>query len=97
MLLLETLDRNFPSARNERGNETGTWRDQQSYVAATGRLARAGIAVQPDGIGDYVAERHRWEPPVQRVAPTLGYGMEEIDRRRPQMRAYTSFSDGERA
>ena len=83
LLLLETLDRNFPSAKNEHGDEAETWRDKQSYVAATSRLTRAGIAIERDGVEHYVAVRRDWEPLARRVAPALGYAMEEIDRRLP--------------
>lgn len=83
LLLLETLDRNFPSAKNEHGDEAETWRDKQSYVAATSKLTRAGIAIERDGVEHYVAVRRDWEPLARRVAPALGYAMEEIDRRLP--------------
>lgn len=81
LLLRETLDRNFPSAGSGRGDEAETWRDEQCYVAAIGRLARADIAVQRDGMARYIAARRQWELLARRVAPTLGYAMDEIDRR----------------
>jgi hypothetical protein len=82
LLLVETLDRNFPSARNRSGEAAETWLDRQSYVAATGTLARSAIATRPDGIEGYAVARQQWEPVVRRVTPALGYAMEEIDRRR---------------
>ena len=94
LLLLKTLDRNFPTARNRRGDAAETWRDRQSYVAAIGTLARAGIAVQPDGIERYAAARREWEPLARRVAPTLGYAMDEIDRRQPEVRRLGSATTG---
>ena len=83
MLLLATLDRNFPTAGSEAAGKEETWRHRQSYSAAIDILAGAGLATRSDGADRYVAERRRWEPLVQRVAPTLGYGMDEIDMRRP--------------
>ena len=81
LLLLDTLDRNFPTARNRGGDAAETGRDRSSYVAATGTLAGASIAVQPDGVERYAAARRKWEPLARRVAPTLGYAMDEVDRR----------------
>jgi len=80
-MLLDTLDRNFPSAKNQAADPGGTWRSRQSYVAATRTLERSGIAVQPDGIERYVSARSKWELLAQRVAPSLGYTMDEIDGR----------------
>jgi hypothetical protein len=80
-MLLETLDRNFPSAENHVSDSCETSRSRQTYVAATKTLERAGIAVQSDGTERYVAGRGKWEPLAQRVAPSLGYTMDEIDRR----------------
>jgi hypothetical protein len=82
-LLLETLDRNMPTVRTGRADAASTWDDRQDYAAATATLARVGIAVEPDGIERYVDARQGWEPLVQRVAPMLGYRMDEIDRRHP--------------
>jgi hypothetical protein len=95
LLLLETLDRNFPSAGNGLGDAAETWRNEQSYVVATETLARAGIVAQPEGIERYVAARREWEPLVRRVAPTLGYAMAEIDRRQPQVRRTGSAAAGD--
>lgn len=82
LLLLETLDRNFPTAGDDRAGAAGeAWRHRQSYAAAMRTLAGAGIAAQPDGVEPYVAARREWEPLVHRVAPSLGTAMEEIDRR----------------
>lgn len=80
LLLLGTLDKNFPTARDGAADAAQAG---QSYAAAMETLGRAGVVVRPDGMERYVAERRKWEPLVRRVAPTLGYGMEEIDRRRP--------------
>ena len=94
LLLLETLDRSFPTARTQPADAEETWRDRQSYAAAIDTLAHAGIATRTDGIDFYVAERRKWEPLIRSVAPTLGYTMDEIDRRRPRGEAGKSFSDG---
>lgn len=82
VMLLETLDRNFPTTP-KRADDADPRRAKQSYVSALDTLARAGLATRPDGVDRYVAERRRWEPLIQRVAPTLGYDIDEIDRRRP--------------
>ncbi|MCX8252538.1 hypothetical protein RHAL1_03690 [Beijerinckiaceae bacterium RH AL1] len=84
VLLLETLDRSFPTFGNE-PSEAASLNSAQSYTAAVETLARAGLPAQMDGIDRYVAERRRWEPLARRVAPTLGYSMHDIDLRRPQM------------
>jgi hypothetical protein len=91
-LLLKTLDMNFPSARKRPADAAERGDDRQSYVAAIGTLGRAGIAVQADGIERYVSERREWEPLACRVAPVLGYGIDEIDRRNHQMRRTGSTS-----
>jgi hypothetical protein len=77
LMLLETLDRNFPTADE---SAAGASRPDASYAAAIATQQRAGIELRPDAAG-YSAQRSRWEPLVRRVAPTLGYRMEEIDRR----------------
>jgi len=76
-MLLETLDGNFPTGKEARVGDS-----RRSYSAALQTLRAAGIAVQADE-DRYVEERARWEPLVGRVAPTLGYRMDEIDGRRP--------------
>ncbi|WP_242096842.1 hypothetical protein [Sphingomonas sp. CROZ-RG-20F-R02-07] len=58
-----------------------TWRERQSYAAATGTLAHHGIVVRADGADVYVATRRAWQPLVCRIVPTLGYEIGEIDRR----------------
>ena len=85
-LLLETLDRSFPSAGKPPDDRSEVWQDRQSYVSATETLARAGIAAQPEGAARYIAERRQWEPLVRRVAPKLGYTFDEIDCRRSEAR-----------
>jgi hypothetical protein len=84
-MLLETLDSNFPTAGNRADDAAEAWRLRQSYLAATRTLTGAGIAVRTDGVEAYVAERTDWEPLVRRVAPTLGYGMSEVDQRSASM------------
>jgi hypothetical protein len=86
LLLLGTLDRNLPSGESAAADTAESARMGRSYAAATETLGRAGVAVRPDGLDDYVAERRRWEPMIRRVAPGLGYGMDEVDRRRPNNR-----------
>jgi hypothetical protein len=55
-------------------------------------LRRAGIEGEPDA-RSYAEQRRRWEPLIRRVAPTFGYGMDEIDLRRPEQ----TSSDGKSA
>ena len=83
LLLLETLDRNFPTADDEGSDATGGPHYRESYAAAIATLRRAGIETQPDP-RSYAAQRGRWEPLIRRVAPTFGYRMAEIDQRHPR-------------
>jgi ion channel len=78
LLLLETLDQNFPTADEGR---TDSLRYDESYAAATTTLQRGGIEVRPES-ASYAEQRSQWEPLVRRVAPTLKYQMDEIDCRR---------------
>ena len=94
MLLLETLDRNFATAGTEETGKAERWGYRQSYSAAIDILAAAGLATRPGGVDRYVAERRGWEPLVQRVAPTLGYVMDEIDVRRPAGQTGTLSIEG---
>jgi len=70
LLLLETLDRHFPSV-DDPHTAAQAWSYEASYAAALQTLRRAGVEAQPDG-GSYADQRARWEPPIRRVAPTLG-------------------------
>jgi hypothetical protein len=81
LLLLDTLDRNFTMAKNLPGQTAEAWRCRQSYFAAVQKLRRAGVATDPDGVEPYVVIRGEWELLVRRVAPTLGFAMDDIDRR----------------
>ncbi|HVI28670.1 potassium channel family protein [Hansschlegelia sp.] len=84
LLLLQTLDRDFPSA-SDHGDDAAAEarRHTQSYVAAIDTLARSGVAVQTAGMERYLAARREWEPLTRHIAPTLGYTMNEIDERQP--------------
>ena len=84
LLLLATLDHNLPTERDPADCPAETFRTGQSYTAAVETLGHAGVMVRSDGRDSYVAERRTWEPIIRRVAPVLGYGMDEIDQRRPQ-------------
>jgi hypothetical protein len=79
LMLLDTLDRNFPTV-DESSAEARAY--EESYAAALATLRRSGLEPRPDA-GSYAEQRRRWEPLVRRVAPTLGYRMDEIDRRIP--------------
>ena len=83
-LLLETLDRNFLSATKPQDDRRDALRLRKSYAAATQTLAHAGIKTQGDGFEAYLAERRKWEPLIERIAPALGYASEEIDCRQPR-------------
>jgi hypothetical protein len=93
--LLELLDRNLQTPPT-RADEADFRQCRERYLNAVDMLARAGIATQLDGIDSYVAERLKWEPLVRRVAPTLGYGMDEIDGRRPRYKVATVSAVGDR-
>lgn len=86
LLLLRTIARTFPAAVRCRIPAAEEWRDRQSYDAAKATFADAGIALEPWGAGRYVAMRKRWEPLAGRMAPALGYAVDEIDRRSGQQR-----------
>ncbi|MBV8685302.1 MAG: hypothetical protein JOZ90_14765 [Alphaproteobacteria bacterium] len=79
VMLLETLDRNFPTRDGPRAGSTA--RSEESYALAVATLRRAGVEVRPDPVS-YARQRGRWEPLILRVAPTLGYGTDEIEPRR---------------
>lgn len=86
-MLLETLSAKFPTARARGDASAESWRVRQSYLAAIHTLAVAGVAADPDGAERYMSARQRWEPLVRRVAPTLGYTMDEVDCREPRPEA----------
>ncbi|WP_242128066.1 ion channel [Sphingobium sp. Sx8-8] len=79
-LLLETLDRNFPTAGKSPANASDVSHSRESYAAAIAKLQQVGIDVHRD-YGGYADQRARWEPLIRRVALTLGYSIDEIDRR----------------
>lgn len=81
LLLLQTLDRNFPTAPKPQRGTAETWSERRSYAAATELLANGGIAARPGGVELYVAALADWEPLVYRVAAALDYTSDEIDRR----------------
>jgi hypothetical protein len=81
LLLLGTLDRNFPTVKEGAADAAQASRSDESYAAALETLGRAGIEARPQP-GSYVEQRRSWEPLVRRVAPTMGYRMDEIDCRR---------------
>ncbi|MGA0596245.1 potassium channel family protein [Enterovirga sp. CN4-39] len=79
-LLLETLDRSLPTPT--RSAEIISRTDlHDSYTAATETLERDGIRTRAGGGEAYVAARAAWEPLVRRVAPALGYTIDDIARR----------------
>lgn len=80
-MLLETLDRNFPTAREGQADPADAPDDRESCASAVATLRRRGIETRPD-LESYAAQRREWEPLIRRVAPTIGYRMAEIDRRR---------------
>jgi hypothetical protein len=67
--------------------------DAESYGAALETLRRAGIEARPNS-ASYADQRSQWEPLVRRIAPTFGYGMDEIARRQPQNRPASAASAG---
>jgi len=77
-MLLETLDGNFPTVDESKAGPPAD--HERSYAAAVETLRRAGIETVPNPAA-YAAQRREWEPLIRRVAPTLAYRMDEIDRR----------------
>jgi hypothetical protein len=92
LLLLETLDRGLPTATRLQEDRADATRLRQDYASATRTLAQAGIETQCNGCDAYVSRRMSWEPLVERVAPVLGYAINEIDRR-TRAGAGTSLDD----
>ena len=77
-------------ARSQSSDQEGPGRrprrdlPQQAELRRRDRNARARrLMARSDGMDRYVAERRTWEPLIRRVAPILGYEMDEIDRRQP--------------
>lgn len=85
-MLLDTLDRNFPTVQETPGGAAEGRTSAESYATALETLRRAGIDTRED-TGSYADQRSRWEPLIRRVAPTLGYRMDEIDCRAPHAAA----------
>jgi hypothetical protein len=77
-LLLETLNQNFPTINDEHFSAADVGYLKGSYATSLDMLHRAGIGTQTNA-ERYSAQRVLWEPLVRRVAPTLGYQMDEID------------------
>lgn len=84
LLLLQTLDRHFATARTPGADAAQAWQDRQSYMAAVQKLAYRGIATRAEGADGYASARRTWEPIVCRVAAAMGYDMAEIDTRRTE-------------
>ena len=81
LLLLETLDQNFPTVEDPQTEKPRSY--EGSYAAALKTLRGAGVEAQPN-LDSYADQRSRWEPLIHRVGPTLGYTMDEIDCRQRQ-------------
>ena len=81
LLLLSTLDRNLPAGTDVGVDPAEAHRTGQSYKAAIETLGYADIIPRTDSLDRYLAERRKWEPLVRRIAPVLGYKMNEVDRR----------------
>jgi len=80
-LLLGTLDRHFPTI-DDKQTQSQAIDFERSYATALDILRNAGVDTERDTDG-YNRHRGAWEPLVRRVGPALGYGMSEIDCRRP--------------
>ena len=78
----EAFDRSFPTAP-KKADTAEAWRDRQATAWRWTRSRALDSRRRPDGVDSYVVERRRWEPLIQRVAPSLGYCMEVIDWRPP--------------
>ncbi len=76
LLLLETLDRHFPTRTAPAPMQCQHF--EENYAAATRTLARVGIEALPGSAG-YADHRSRWEPLLRRVGPALGYAIDEME------------------
>lgn len=79
LLLLQTLDRHFPTTDDERATGHGP-SYEESYAIALKTMRGAGITVRPDGAA-YADQRSEWDPVIRRVAWALGYDADEIEGR----------------
>jgi hypothetical protein len=79
LLLLETLDRHFPTRTVPGPMQCQHF--EENYAAATRTLAHVGIEALPGSAG-YADDRSRWDPLLRRVGPALGYAIGEIEGRR---------------
>jgi hypothetical protein len=85
LMLLSTLQRTFirrsPAPRHEHtARNAEDWRLR--YSAALHELRRGGLTVVANelrGADAYVDLRSRWDPLIASLAPTMAYGMDEID------------------
>jgi biotin operon repressor len=87
LLLLETLDRNFPTSGDRSVQPSELDLERQKCLAAIQSLKRSGIEVQQDSSDEYAASVLEWKGLARSVGPTLGYAMEDIDRRQAEPRA----------
>src|SRR5690349_12627461 len=86
MRLLITLEETFlttgPPDNNESPDEATCDRWRQRYAAAACRLREAGVGTANDetaGAELYVKLRAGWNAHIERLAPAMGYGLEEVD------------------
>jgi hypothetical protein len=77
-MLLETLDRTFPTVKESAADTSAVLRFDERFARAAETLRRANIEVLPNG-RSYAEQRGEWEPLVRRVAPVLGYRIAEIE------------------
>ena len=86
MRLLITLEETFlaagPPDHNESPDAATRDRWRQRYAAAACRLREAGVDTATDetaGAERYVKLRAGWNAHIERLAPAMGYGLEEVD------------------
>jgi hypothetical protein len=104
MRLLITLEETFlaagPPNHNDLPDAATRDRWRQRYAAAACQLREAGVDTTTDetaGAERYVKLRAGWNAHIERLAPAMGYGLEEVDRpASPQQRENTQAFWGRR-
>jgi len=81
-LLLVTLNQNFPTIGNSHSSAVDIDHHKRSYSAALEVLRATGIETLAD-LDGYAAQRSEWEPFIRRIGPSFGFGLGQVECRRP--------------